>query len=115
MYSLSHFKMLVLSGDEDISTVPNPMTQHCLSQLKSGMRGQLLRPWKRWVHHGVTAGYSEAFERYMFATVRGAGHTVPQYQPLLTHQAFERWIAGVDGENAAISLDVDVDVDVGGM
>ena len=39
-------------------------------------------PWRPWTVNGITAGYWEEFDRYTFATVKGAGHTVPQYQPL---------------------------------
>ena len=40
------------------------------------------RPWTPWRRDGILLGYWEQFERYTFATVKGAGHTVPQYMPL---------------------------------
>ena len=47
-----------------------------------------------WSHNGITGGYYERFERYSFATIKGAGHTAPQYQPVLTFELIARWLAG---------------------
>ena len=47
------------------------------------------------------AGYVEYFERYAFATVAGAGHRVPENQPLAAVTMYERFIA-------TGSLDTDV-------
>jgi len=92
------FRILVMSGDEDIATCPGPITQACLSELTlDGVQPvQQLTSWKPWTHNGngVTAGYYEVFERYIFATVKGAGHTVPQYQPATTFQLLSSWLAG---------------------
>eukprot|EP00966_Prymnesium_polylepis_P021805 501101-Prymnesium_polylepis.2 len=89
------FRVLVYSGDEDIATVPTPCTQACLAQLERD--GVIARrgSWTPWrVGGGIAAGYTESYDRLVFATVRGAGHTVPQYQPLLSFELFSRWLAG---------------------
>jgi len=85
------FKVLVYSGDEDIATVPTPVTQQCLSELQPMTR---VSNWSAWSHNGITGGYHESFERYSFATIKGAGHTAPQYQPVLTFELIQRWLAG---------------------
>jgi len=85
------FKVLVYSGDEDIATVPTPVTQQCLSELQPMTR---VSNWSAWSHNGITGGYHESFERHSFATIKGAGHTAPQYQPVLTFELIQRWLAG---------------------
>jgi hypothetical protein len=40
----------------------------------------------------ITAGYVEVYDKYTFATVRGAGHEVPQYQPLFAQTLFTRFL-----------------------
>lgn len=86
------FRVLVYSGDEDIATVPTPCTQACLAQLERS--GAIVRRtnWTTWRVGGIAAGYTESYDRLTFATVRGAGHTVPQYQPLLSYELFTRWL-----------------------
>eukprot|EP00927_Polykrikos_kofoidii_P054523 TRINITY_DN48935_c0_g1_i1.p1 TRINITY_DN48935_c0_g1~~TRINITY_DN48935_c0_g1_i1.p1 ORF type:complete len:493 (-),score=39.59 TRINITY_DN48935_c0_g1_i1:112-1590(-) len=90
----SSFRILVFSGDEDIATCPGPITQACLGELSPNVtRISKWRPWT--THNGITAGYFEMFDRYTYATVKGAGHTVPQYQPRTTFQLMSRWIANL--------------------
>eukprot|EP00656_Telonema_subtile_P032501 TRINITY_DN3570_c0_g1_i2.p1 TRINITY_DN3570_c0_g1~~TRINITY_DN3570_c0_g1_i2.p1 ORF type:complete len:398 (+),score=65.46 TRINITY_DN3570_c0_g1_i2:332-1525(+) len=85
------FKMLIFSGDEDIATCPASITQACLGELQPGV--QLKSSWQPWTHNGITAGYYEEYDRYTFATVKGAGHTVPQYQPMTSFELIQRWFA----------------------
>jgi len=86
------FRVLIFSGDEDIATCPGPITQACLSELRGT---NLKRAWQPWSVNGITAGYFEEYDRYTFATVKGAGHTVPQYQPKTTFELVTRWFANV--------------------
>jgi len=82
-------KILVYSGDIDVATVPFPITQKCLNDLA---RLQV-QNWQPWYVNGATAGYWEVFDRYTYATVKGAGHEVPQYQPLTAYNLFTRFLA----------------------
>ena len=66
----------------------------CLGAMPDKVRGARTMNWTAWTHNGITGGYTEAFERYTFATIKGAGHTTPQYQPLLSFELFSRWLAG---------------------
>ena len=40
---------------------------------------------------GQTAGYVEQFDSYTFATVKGAGHEAPEYQPLSSINMIKRF------------------------
>jgi len=82
-------KILVYSGDIDVDTVPFPVTQKCLFDLQ---RNQV-QHWQPWYVNGATAGYWEVFDRYTYATVKGAGHEAPQYQPLTAYNLFTRFLA----------------------
>lgn len=81
------FKVLVYSGDVDIATVPFFYTQPCLGELNA--RNTI--PWQPWYVNGQTAGYWEQFSSptYTFATIKGAGHEAPQYQPLAAFNMFQ--------------------------
>ncbi|KAM3358332.1 hypothetical protein P3S68_021263 [Capsicum galapagoense] len=40
------------------------------------------QPWRYWLYGGEVGGYVETYIGGLtFATVRGAGHEVPSYQP----------------------------------
>jgi len=84
-------KVLVYSGDVDIATVPFFYTQPCLGELNA----QNTVTWGPWYVNGQTAGYWEQFEQpaYIFATIKGAGHEAPQYQPLAAFNLFSRYMA----------------------
>ena len=118
-------KVLIYSGDQDIDTNPSFLTQTCLHEL-SDVRGNATRAWASWKVNDwrkcsrsaarrsrrvrtsrsgcADAGYVEYFERYAFATVAGAGHRVPENQPLAAVTMYERFIA-------AGSLDTSLDTE----
>jgi len=81
-------KILVYSGDLDILTVPFAFTQPCIAQLS----GHITQAWQPWFVNGATAGYVEVYDKYTYATVKGAGHETPQYQPLNAFQMIQRFI-----------------------
>jgi serine carboxypeptidase-like clade II len=89
--------ILIYSGDIDIATVPHAKTQVCLD----GLGRSVTQSWSRWTIPGpalphrannITAGYVEVFDGYTFATVKGAGHEVPTYQPIFAYNMFERFV-----------------------
>jgi len=82
--------ILYYSGDIDVSTVPLQVTQACLAEL-SGVTS-LTQGWRPWRVNGWHAGYVENFDRYTFATVKGAGHEVPTYQPFFSLKMFQRFL-----------------------
>jgi len=81
-------KILVYSGDLDILTVPFAFTQPCIAQLG----GKITAPWQPWFVNGATAGYVETYDKYTYATVKGAGHEAPEYQPLTSYQMISRFL-----------------------
>eukprot|EP01119_Soliformovum_irregulare_P008585 TRINITY_DN21692_c0_g1_i1.p1 TRINITY_DN21692_c0_g1~~TRINITY_DN21692_c0_g1_i1.p1 ORF type:complete len:485 (-),score=92.48 TRINITY_DN21692_c0_g1_i1:14-1468(-) len=82
------FKILIYSGDVDIATVPFVFTHACLSQIP----GRQTVPWQPWFVNGATAGYFEQYPIYTYATVKGAGHEAPKYQPFISYKLFERFM-----------------------
>jgi len=81
-------KVLIYSGDVDIMTVPFAITDPCVAQ----MNGSLVSEWQPWFVNGATAGYVEVFETHTRCTVKGAGHEVPEYQPLTALNMFTRFL-----------------------
>jgi len=89
-YYQSFFKIrpdlniLIYSGDVDVYTVPFGYTSACLQELNNKPNVQ----WQPWFVNGATAGYVEVYDRFTYATVKGAGHETPQYQPLSAYNMF---------------------------
>jgi len=83
-----NISMLVYSGDVDVATVPFPKTQLCLAEMKRA----LMTAWSPWYVNGATAGYVEVYDTYTYATIKGAGHEAPQYQPLSANNMFSRFL-----------------------
>jgi len=82
--------ILIYSGDVDIYTVPFGFTKACL--------GEIVDPpvnvWQPWFVNEATAGYVESFEHYTYATIKGAGHEAPAYQPLTSLNLIQRFVLG---------------------
>mmetsp|Transcript_8872 Transcript_8872/g.22313 ORF Transcript_8872/g.22313 Transcript_8872/m.22313 type:complete len:488 (+) Transcript_8872:179-1642(+) len=83
-------RVLVYSGDLDVFTVPSWGTQVCLDELKDVVK--MTKRWHQWTVNGATAGYYEVYDRYTYATVRGGGHEVPQFEPFTAFHLFSRFL-----------------------
>nr|BAJ90865.1 predicted protein [Hordeum vulgare subsp. vulgare] len=71
------YRALVYSGDHD-SVVPHLGTQAWVRSLGF----PVARDWRAWHLHGQSAGFTVAYSNNMtFATVKGGGHTAPEYEP----------------------------------
>ncbi|GMY11932.1 serine carboxypeptidase-like 7 [Fagus crenata] len=83
------YRALIYSGDHDM-VVPYLGT---LSWIKS-LNLSIVDEWRPWlVNHqvaGFTRGYSNHFT---YATVKGGGHTAPEYMPKECYNMFKRWIS----------------------
>uniref|UniRef100_A0A7S4NTA5 Carboxypeptidase n=1 Tax=Paramoeba aestuarina TaxID=180227 RepID=A0A7S4NTA5_9EUKA len=79
--------VLIYSGDVDIATVPGPITTKALLPLNSTIKTE----WAPWYVNGATVGYVQYYDTYAYATVKGAGHEGPAYQPLSSHNMIERF------------------------
>jgi serine carboxypeptidase-like clade 1 len=83
---------LVFSGDHDLC-VP-----HTGSEAWTRSLGRpVISPWQPW-HIGKpkqVAGYAIEYAQHLtYATVKGAGHMVPQTRPAEAYAMFERFVSG---------------------
>nr|AFK41624.1 unknown [Lotus japonicus] len=52
--------------------------------------------WRSWLVNGQVAGYTRSYSNRMtFATVKGAGHTAPEYKPDEGFSMFTRWLSNM--------------------
>ncbi|XP_075094133.1 serine carboxypeptidase II-1 isoform X2 [Nicotiana tabacum] len=73
----SGLRILLYSGDVD-AVVSVTSTRYSLS----AMNLKVIKPWRPWLDDTQeVAGYMVVYDGLAFATVRGAGHQVPQFQP----------------------------------
>ncbi|KAG8372563.1 hypothetical protein BUALT_Bualt12G0079000 [Buddleja alternifolia] len=82
-------RIWVFSGDTD-SVVPVTATRFSLSHLKLKIK----TPWYPWYSGGQVGGWSEVYDGLTFATVRGAGHEVPLFQPRRAFILFQTFLSG---------------------
>lgn len=83
-------RVWLYSGDTDIATCPHAYTQLCINELGRDE----IEPWRPWTIAGQTAGYVQAFDGLTFATVKGAGHEVPMFQPRAAYTLFAAFLNG---------------------
>ncbi|KAK9949182.1 hypothetical protein M0R45_004716 [Rubus argutus] len=83
------YRALIYSGDHDMM-IPYLGT---LAWIKS-LNFTIVDRWRPWLVDGQVAGYSmEYSNNFSFATVKGGGHTAPEYQPKECFFMFKRWIS----------------------
>jgi hypothetical protein len=80
----ANLKVLVFSGDVDVSTCPFSGTQVAIDALSQLAGGELVANWTSWAVAGIsgigagqTGGYLETHKAFSFATVKAAGHEAP--------------------------------------
>ncbi|KAG4929768.1 hypothetical protein AAZX31_17G071100 [Glycine max] len=81
-------KIWVFSGDTD-SVVPVTATRFSLNHLNLSIRTR----WYPWYSGGQVGGWTEVYDGLTFATVRGAGHEVPLFQPKRAYILFKSFLA----------------------
>ncbi|KAJ1275654.1 hypothetical protein BS78_05G152100 [Paspalum vaginatum] len=87
--TLNGFRALVYSGDHDL-VVPFLGTQAWVRSLNFS----ILDNWRAWHLDGQSAGFTIAYSNNLtFATVKGGGHTAPEFQPERCLAMFTRWIS----------------------
>ncbi|KAM3736363.1 hypothetical protein ACB098_10G157300 [Castanea mollissima] len=85
--STKGYRSLIYSGDHDI-TVPFLGTQAWIRSLNYS----IVDDWRSWKVQGQVAGYTRTYSNKMtFATVKGGGHTAPEYKPKECFTMFQRW------------------------
>ncbi|XP_009631140.1 serine carboxypeptidase 24-like [Nicotiana tomentosiformis] len=82
-------RIWVFSGDTD-SVVPVTATRFSLSHLNLKIK----TPWYPWYSGAQVGGWTEVYDGLTFATVRGAGHEVPLFQPRRAFILFQSFLAG---------------------
>ncbi|KAL8060749.1 hypothetical protein ABFX02_02G045600 [Erythranthe guttata] len=86
------FQALAYSGDHDMS-IPYMSTLKWIRELNLTVDDD----WRPWTANGQVAGYTEKYKNNQayitFATVKGAGHTAPEYKPKECFAMFERWLS----------------------
>jgi len=85
-------KIFYYAGDIDIATVPFAGTQRCLETLNRPIK----ESWREWVLNKEVAGYVEVYDTFTFATIKGAGHEAPAFQPASAYTMFTSFLKGVE-------------------
>ncbi|KAL7236398.1 hypothetical protein ACSBR1_019643 [Camellia fascicularis] len=89
--SLKYFFFFLHGGDRDM-VIPFVGTVKWMKSLNL----TVVNDWRPWFVDGQVAGYtvkySEHGYRLTYATVKGAGHTAPEYYCRECYYMFDRWI-----------------------
>jgi len=81
-------RILYYSGDVDLATVPFAQTQRCLET----MNRPIVEEWRPFTINKEVVGYVETYDRYTYATIKGAGHEAPQFQPAAAYLLFTTFL-----------------------
>ncbi|RHN59102.1 putative peptidase S10, serine carboxypeptidase, alpha/Beta hydrolase [Medicago truncatula] len=85
------YRSLIYSGDHD-AVVPFMSTQAWIRNLNYS----IVDDWRPWFVNGQVGGYTRTYSNRMtFATVKGSGHTAPEYTPEQCFAMFTRWISNL--------------------
>ncbi|KAG4120534.1 hypothetical protein ERO13_D11G149200v2 [Gossypium hirsutum] len=84
------YRALIYSGDHDMCV---PFTG---SQAWTRSIGyEIVDEWRPWMSNGQVAGYLQGYANNLtFLTIKGAGHTVPEYKPEEALDFYSRFLAG---------------------
>ncbi|KAI5069244.1 hypothetical protein GOP47_0015545 [Adiantum capillus-veneris] len=84
------YRALIYSGDHDMCV---PFTG---SQAWTRSMGyEVVKDWHPWLTDGQVAGYAIMYGRNLtFITIKGSGHTVPEYKPQEALTFLEKWLSG---------------------
>ncbi|MED6132782.1 hypothetical protein PIB30_022095 [Stylosanthes scabra] len=89
--SAKGYRSLIYSGDHD-AVVPFSSTQAWIRALNYS----IVDDWRPWFLNGQVAGYTRTYANQMtFATVKGSGHTAPEYKPDEGFAMLSRWLSNV--------------------
>ncbi|GAB4830358.1 Serine carboxypeptidase-like 20 [Ancistrocladus abbreviatus] len=81
---------LIYSGDYDMC-VPYTGSE----AWTRSMGYKIIDEWRPWTSNGQVAGYTQGYDNNLtFLTIKGAGHTVPEYKPQEALDFYSQWLAG---------------------
>ncbi|MED6157901.1 Serine carboxypeptidase-like 20 [Stylosanthes scabra] len=84
------YRALIYSGDHDMC-VPYTGSQAWTSSLGY----KIVDEWRPWFSDGQVAGFTQGYEKnHTFLTIKGAGHTVPEYKPKESLYFYKRFLYG---------------------
>ncbi|WVZ08854.1 hypothetical protein V8G54_022200 [Vigna mungo] len=84
------YKALIFSGDHDMCV---PFTGSEAWTRSLGYK--IVDEWRPWNSNDQVAGYLQEYENNLtFLTIKGAGHTVPEYKPREALEFFSHWLEG---------------------
>ncbi|XP_057522024.1 serine carboxypeptidase-like 40 [Amaranthus tricolor] len=90
-------RVWIFSGDTD-GRIPVTSTRESLNIMKLPIKTK----WHPWFIKGEVGGYTEEYEGNLtFATVRGAGHQVPSFQPIRALSLISHFLAGTPLPNTS--------------
>ncbi|CAI0561262.1 unnamed protein product [Linum tenue] len=88
--TLKGYRALIFSGDHDMCV---PFTGS--EAWTRAMGYKIVDKWRPWISNGEVAGYTQGYENNLtFLTIKGAGHTVPEYKPKEALNFYSRFLAG---------------------
>ncbi|KAL5566721.1 hypothetical protein UlMin_029885 [Ulmus minor] len=88
--TMQGIRALIFSGDHDMC-VPYTGSQAWTRSLGY----KIVDQWRPWISNGQVAGYLQGYDHNLtFLTIKGAGHTVPEYKPQEALDFYSRWLEG---------------------
>jgi len=88
--TMKGYRALIYSGDLDL-IIPFVGTEAWVRSLNY----TILDDWRSWWVDQQVAGYTRLYEHNLtFATIKGGGHTAPEYKPRQASVMFKKWILG---------------------
>ncbi|KAK7350563.1 hypothetical protein VNO77_09326 [Canavalia gladiata] len=85
------YRALIYSGDHDMCV---PFTGSEAWTRSVGYK--IVDKWRPWTSNDQVAGFTQGYEKNLtFLTVKGSGHTVPEYKPREALDFYKRFLAGL--------------------
>lgn len=84
------YRALIFSGDHDMCV---PFTGSEAWTRSLGYK--VIDEWRHWLVDGQVSGFIQGYDNNLtFLTVKGSGHTVPEYKPKEGLALYSRWLEG---------------------
>uniref|UniRef100_A0A803R5R9 Carboxypeptidase n=2 Tax=Cannabis sativa TaxID=3483 RepID=A0A803R5R9_CANSA len=88
--TMQGYQALIFSGDHDMC-VPFTGSQSWTRSIGY----KIIDEWRPWISNSQVAGYVQGYDHNLtYLTIKGAGHTVPEYKPHEALDFISRWLEG---------------------